>query len=120
MKLILRLIINAIAIAITIAILPALGSTGDLVGLLIFAVVLGLINAFIRPLVKLLTLPITVMTLGLFSLVINGLMLWLASLLTSFMTIEGGILNQWLWAIIGSIVISIISTVLSWFLPDND
>ena len=72
----------------------------------------------IRPIVKLLTLPINAITLGLFTLVINALMLILTSWLSAGLTIEGEIVTGFLTALVGSIMISIVSTVLSWFLPD--
>ena len=92
--------------------------TGDIVGLLIVAIIFGLVNAFIRPIVKLLTLPLSIITLGLFSLVINALMLLLTALLTDGLAIQGGFLEQFFWALVGGVVISIVSTVLNWFLPD--
>jgi putative membrane protein len=118
MKIILRTIINAVALWITAQVIPNIELTGNVVTLLIVAVIFGLVNALIRPLVKLLTLPINVVTLGLFSLVINALMLVLTSWLSAGLTIQGGIVNGFLTALLGSIIISIVSTVLSWFLPD--
>jgi putative membrane protein len=119
MKIIVRIIINAIALWVTAQLLPGIGLSGDIVNLLIVAVVFGLVNAFIRPIVKLLTLPINVFTLGLFSLVINALMLILTAWLTGGLTIAGGIIDGFLTALLGGIIISIVSTVLSWFLPDD-
>ena len=119
MKLILRIIINAIAIWVTTLVLPGLSFSGDLVGLLIAAVIFGLVNAFIRPIVKLLALPITLITLGLFTLVINTLMLLLTVWLSGALTLEGGIIQGFLTAFLGAIIISIVSTILSWILPDD-
>jgi len=118
MKIILRTIINAVALWITAQVVPNIELTGNVVTLLIVAVIFGLVNALIRPIVKLLTLPINVVTLGLFSLVINALMLVLTSWLSAGLTIQGGIVSGFLTALLGSIIISIVSTVLSWFLPD--
>lgn len=78
---------------------------------LIAALLLGLVNTFIRPLLKLLTLPITFLTLGLFSLVINGLMLKLVDSFVSGMTIVG-----FFPAVLGALVLSFISGVLTIFL----
>jgi len=117
-KIIIRLIINAVALWITAQVIPNIELTGNVVTLLIVAVIFGLVNALIRPLVKLLTLPINVVTLGLFSLVINALMLVLTSWLSAGLTIQGGIVSGFLTALLGSILISIVSTMLSWFLPD--
>jgi putative membrane protein len=118
MKLILRILINAAALWVTAMFFSGITFSGDWKGLLVVAIVFGLVNALIRPLVKLLTLPITVVTLGLFTLVINALMLWLTALISPNLTVEGGLLAGFFNALIGSIIISIISMILSWFLPD--
>lgn len=118
MKLILRILINAIAIWLTSYLIPGFNLSGDWVNLLIVAVIFGLVNALIRPIVKLLTLPINVMTLGLFTLVINTLMLMLTAWLSGSLTLEGGLVTSFFTACIAALVISVISTVLSWLLPD--
>jgi putative membrane protein len=119
MKLILRILINAVALWVTTLILPAIQIQGSVVNILIVAIIFGLVNALIRPIVKLLTLPINLVTLGLFTLVINALMLALTSWLAGgIMSIQGGLVEQFLWAFIGAIIITIVSMVLSWFLPD--
>jgi len=112
MKLILRILINAAALWVTAMFFSGITFSGDWKGLLIVAIVFGLVNALIRPLVKLLTLPITVITF------INALMLWLTALISPNLTVEGGLLAGFFNALIGSIIISIISMILSWFLPD--
>lgn len=116
-KLLLRVVINAIAIWVATYIVPGLTLTGDVLSWLAVAVIFGLVNALIRPLVKLLTLPISIVTLGLFSLVINALMLMLTGWLTRFLVIEGALFG-FIPALLGSIIISIVSTVLSWFIKD--
>ena len=118
MKLILRIIINAIAIWVTAYLVSGLNFTGDIVGLLVVAVIFGLINAFIRPIVKLFSLPITVVTLGLFTLVINALMLWITVWLAPALSLDGNLMQNAVTVFIGALIISIISTILSWFLPD--
>ena len=118
MKLILRIIINAIAIWLTSLILSGFSFGGSIFNLIIVAIIFGLVNAVIRPIVKLLTLPINVVTLGLFTLVINTLMLMLTVWFSGALSLEGGIFSSFLTAFIAAIIISIISTVLSWFLPD--
>lgn len=116
-KLLLRVVINAVAIWVATYIVPGLTLTGDVLSWLVVAIIFGLVNALIRPIVKLLTLPISVVTLGLFSLVINALMLMLTGWLTRFLTIEG-VLFGFIPALLGSIIISIVSTVLNWFIKD--
>jgi putative membrane protein len=120
MKLILRILINALAIWLTSLLLPNFSFTGGALNLIVVAIVFGLVNALVRPIVKLLTFPITIITLGLFTLVINGLMLMLTVWLTDTLSLEGGAFTNILVAIVAAIVISIISTVLSWLLPEDD
>jgi putative membrane protein len=121
MKIIIRIIINAIALAVTFYFLPGFDITGGIGGLLIVAVVFGLVNAFIRPIVKFFSLPITCLTLGLFTLVINAAMLLLTDFLTgSLFNVAGGFFEKLLTATIGAIIISIVSGVLNWFFKDND
>ncbi len=118
MKLILRIIINAIAIWVTTLLLSGFSFSGGVVNLLVVAIIFGLVNALIRPIVKLLTLPISIVTLGLFSLVINALMLLLTTWLSPSLSLGGGIFQSFLTAFVGAILISIVSTILSWLLPD--
>jgi len=80
-------IVSALAIGITAYLLP--GATVTLVGAIILAVVLGIINVFIKPVVSLLTLPLTIVTLGLFSLVINALFIILAAKVVPGFSITG-------------------------------
>lgn len=118
MKLILRILINAAAIWLTSMLLAGFSFSGSFLNLIVVAIIFGLVNALIRPIVKLLTLPINVMTLGLFTLVINTAMLLLTTWLSGSLSLEGGMFASFFNAFIAAIIISIISTVLSWFLPD--
>ena len=118
-NLILRFLINAIALVVTAFIIPNFQLTRNLGELIVVALVFGLVNALVRPIIKLLTLPINVMTLGLFTIVINALMLMLTAWITSGLTLGEGFISSFITALLASIVISIISMVLSWFLPDN-
>ena len=118
MKLILRILINAVAIWVTSMLLSGLDFSGNALNLILVAVLFGLINAIIRPIVKLLTLPINVMTLGLFTLVINTVMLLLTVWLSDTLSLSGGVFENFLTAFVAAIIISLISLVLSWFLPD--
>jgi putative membrane protein len=96
-------LVAAIAIAIAAYLIPSVSVT--VVGALVLAVVLGVINVFIRPFITLLTLPITILTLGLFSLVINALLVWFAGWIVPGVVIPG------FWsALIFSIVLAIINT----------
>jgi putative membrane protein len=107
-----RLIINMVAILIISYLFPKVIWVDGFLSALEAAFLLGIVNAILRPILVLLTLPITIFTLGLFLLVINGLMLWLVSILVGGFHVNG------LWgAVLGSILISIVSWILSWFLP---
>ena len=87
MKKILHWIVSAIAIGIAAYLIPGVMVTP--VGALVLAVVLGLINVFIKPLIFILTLPINILTLGLFSLVINALLVILASSIVPGFSVAG-------------------------------
>jgi len=120
MRFILRILINAVALWVTAQFVPNFNLTSDLSGILIVAVIFGLVNALIRPIVKLLSLPITCLTLGLFTMVINTAMLLLTALLSGgLLSIEGGFFDKLIYGLFASIVISIISALLSWILPDK-
>lgn len=109
---IIRLIINILAILIISYLFPGLIWVDTFWAALAAAFLLGIVNAIIRPILVLFTLPITLVTLGLFLLVINGLMLWLVSVLVSGFHVSG------FWgAVLGSILISIVSWIFSKFLP---
>lgn len=121
MRLILRILINAVGLWVTSLILPSFALSDDILGVLIVAVIFGVVNALIRPIVKLLSLPLTVITLGLFTFVINALMLLLTAWLAGdFLSLEGdGLIDRLLTALIASIIISLVSTALSWILHDD-
>lgn len=119
MKLLIRLLINAVAIWVMAQLLAGVQLTSDLVGIGIVVVIFGLVNALVRPIVKLLSLPLTILTLGLFTFVINALMLLLTAWLAGDSLSLGATLGQQLLnAFLGSLVISLVSTLLSWLLPD--
>ena len=114
MRFIIRILINAAALWLTAWLLPAFELTSNILGILVVAIVFGLVNALIRPIVKLLSLPITILTLGLFTFVINALMLKLASGVIPGFNVYG------FWtAVIGSLIISIISWLLNSFISDQ-
>jgi putative membrane protein len=112
-KLLINWVLNAIAFLITQRIidqiLPRQFQIRDVLTALIAALALGLINSTIRPVLKLLTFPLTILTLGLSSLAINVLCLAVVARYTPGFTITGVIP-----AIVGSIVLSIVSTLLHW------
>jgi putative membrane protein len=109
---IVRLIINMVAILIISYLFPRMIWVDGFLAALVAAFLLGIVNTILRPILVLLTLPLTMVTLGLFLLVINGLMLWVVSALVRGFHVSG------FWgAVLGSILISIVSWLLSRFLP---
>jgi putative membrane protein len=88
MKIILRVIVNAVAIGITAWLLPGVQVTNDsITTYLLLGLIFGLVNALVKPIVTLLSCPLVILTLGLFVLVINGLMMLLTA------TFSGGLLQ---------------------------
>ena len=118
MGLLLRAVVTAIAIAVAAFFVPGLhwglvdyglGDVGRYLSLLLTAVVLGVVNALVRPILLIVSLPLTCATLGLFVFVVNALMLILVSTIPQL----GFGVDGFVSALIGSIVISIVSAVLS-------
>ena len=123
MKLLLRWIITAFALFCAAWLLQGRGITVDGSGWVVYAVmaaVLGLVNAVIRPLLKFLTCPLIVLTLGLFTLVINALTLWLSSWIAVNWFNVGFYVEDFWAALLGSVIVSIVSVVLSVFVKDDD
>lgn len=112
MPLILRWLISALAILITSYLLPGVALSG-VVTALIVAAVLGVINVFLRPMLLILTLPVNILTLGLFTFVINGLLI----LLTSALVPGFSVASFW-WAMLFSLVLSLASMVLHSFVRE--
>lgn len=128
-RLVLRLVITAAALLIAIAVVNGVDLVGvapgelpsaqTLINLLIVAVIFGLVNAIVRPILKGMTCAITVFTLGLFIFVINALMLLLTSFIAQQFDI-GFTVDGFVPALLGSIVISVVSVMLSIFIPDKE
>jgi len=117
---IIRWIITTIAVLVTAMIIPGIEITGDgIIVALAVAVILGLVNAIIRPILILLSCGCIVLTLGLFMLVVNAASLWLASWFSQLLGI-GFYVDGFFPALFGSIVISLISWLLSIFLIGED
>jgi putative membrane protein len=110
MYFIVRLLITMVAILIIAYLVPKVIQVESWIAALVAAFVLGVVNTFIRPLLVLFTLPLTLVTFGIFLLVINGLLLWLVSAI-----VRGFHVNGFLGALIGAILISIVSWILSRF-----
>ena len=112
MRFIVRLLINAAALWVATRIVPGVSYTGGWMPIFGVALVFGVVNAIIRPVAKILTFPIVVLTLGLFLLVINGLMLWLTSALSDALALGFHVRGFWA-AFWGALVVSIVSALLS-------
>jgi putative membrane protein len=110
MYFIIQLLITMVAILIIAYLVPKVIQVESWTAALAAAFLLGVVNMFVRPLLVLLTLPLTVVTFGIFLLVINGLLLWLVS-----SVVRGFQVNGFLGALIGAILISIVSWILSRF-----
>lgn len=106
----LKWLINALALLATTYLVKGIQVTG-VPALFMAAALLGILNAFIRPILIILTLPINIITLGLFTLVINGAMLWFVSL-----TIKGFVIQGFWPAVIGALIISIVSWLFNWLI----
>lgn len=111
-----QILVNAAALYVAVLIVPGLEfdftPEGAFVRFLIVAVIFALVNSFIKPILRILTLPITIMTLGLFLLVINALMLLLTGAISSELNL-GLTVVDFVAALLGSIVISLVGTLLS-------
>ncbi|MGI9611342.1 MAG: phage holin family protein [Acidimicrobiales bacterium] len=113
MRIILRIVINAIALWVAASLIDGITLSDDFVQVLVVAAVFGLINALLRPIALLISFPLIALTLGLFTLVVNAIMLQITDALTDGINVDG------IWtSILGAVVISLVSWALSMFLPD--
>ena len=117
-KFILRWVINAIALFLAVYLVPGVSLQGGWASLIWLALIFGLINAFLRPLLKLLTCPLIVLTLGLFTLLINTFLFWLTSQVGQAFGIGFTISGFWP-AFLGGLVVTVVSVVMSLILKDE-
>ncbi len=111
------LILNGVRISASAGMVAAVGgerTLADLLALLLVGVIFGVVNALVRPIVKFLSLPLTCLTLGLFTLVINTLMVLLTAWLSEFSPAVLSVENFW-WGLGASIIISLVSALLAFF-----
>ena len=118
MRFVLRLCVNAAALWAATAIVPGVIYRGDGAYLFLVALVFGLMNALVRPILKVLTCPLIILTLGLFTFVINGLVLWMTSALAGRLRLGFHVSGFWpaFW---GALVVSIVSVLLSVFVRET-
>ena len=109
-----RLFVNALALWAAAELLDGVDLAGGFTDVLWVALVFGLVNAFIKPVIKLLAFPIVFLTLGLFTLVINAGLLLLTDRLTDAFQVDG-----FVTAFLGAFIISVVSTILSGMLQDE-
>ncbi len=108
MPFVIRMGANAVAILLITYLIPGVLTADSVMAAIAAAFVLGVVNAVIRPIFVLLTFPLTVVTLGLFLLVVNGLLLWLVTAV-----VPGFHVNGFFGALAGSVCISVVSWVLT-------
>ncbi|MFK8847888.1 phage holin family protein [Streptomyces sp. Ac-502] len=118
-----KTIANAAALAVAIWLLKDITLTGESTGrktltLLLVALIFGVVNFVVKPVVKLLSLPLFILTLGLITLVINALMLLLTSWLAEKFDLAFHVQNFWT-AVLGGVIISIVSWAMHMVLPDD-
>ena len=101
-RIFLRILLNGVGVLLAAYLVPGVEYTGSWPYLLLVGLVIGLINLLVRPLVTLLSLPALILTLGLFYILINGVLFYLASWLLADLTVEG-----WLPAILGGLVLAV-------------
>lgn len=118
MRFLLRLLVNAAALWIA-QIVPGVRHSGPWTSLLLVALVFGLLNAIVRPILKLLTCPLILLTLGLFTFIINALMLWLTSAVSESFGL-GFHVDGFITAFLGALVVTVVSVLLSVIFRESD
>jgi len=119
MSILIRLIVNAAALWVATQLVPGVTYTGGGLPFFGVALVFGVVNTVIRPVAKLLTFPLIIVTLGIFLFFINGLMLWLTSRLSAALGLGFHVAGFWpaFW---GAMVVTVVSTLLSLMVGDGD
>jgi putative membrane protein len=118
-KLLMRWVITALALFAAAWLVPGIEVSGKAwVAYAAMAVVLGLVNAFIRPLLKLLTCPLIILTLGLFTLVVNGVTLLIAARLAESLGVGFYVRGFWP-AFLGALIVSVVSMILSALIKED-
>lgn len=114
MRFVIRILINAAALWVADQLVDGIELSGSIWAILLVALVFGVVNAVLKPVLKLLSLPVLILTLGLFAFVINAALLGLTAALMDNLTVDG------FWsAVLGGLIIAVVSAVLSRVLPDD-
>ncbi len=114
LRILLQIVLNGVGVLIAAKLVPGVTYEGDLLYLLLVGLVIGLINLLVKPLVTLLSLPAVILTLGLFFLVINGALFWLAAALLDGLTVDGC-----LAAILGGLVLALFNWLVGGLLKNG-
>ena len=122
---VLRLVCSALAVWLATLIIPGIEVSADSVWgtigtVLLVALIFGVVNAVIKPIVKLVGCGLYVLTLGLIALVVNGLLFWLVSWIAGLLSIPFRVDNFWPGAVLGALLVSIVSWGLGLVVKDND
>lgn len=112
MRIIVSILLNALALITTAYIVPGV-SVDSFQTAILAAIILGLLNTFIRPILLVLTLPLNVLTLGLFTFVVNAIVLWMVTLVVKGLQIESMMIT-----LLAAVVLTVVSTALSMLLRD--
>jgi putative membrane protein len=118
MAFLIRWLVNAAALWVATRLVSGVTYTGGWLPLMGVALVFGLVNAIIRPITKILTFPLIIVTLGIFSFVVNGLMLWLTSALSGALGLGFHVDGFWP-AFVGALVVSLVSMLLSMLVTER-
>src|SRR5262249_22758688 len=102
--------LSAVAVALTAALLPGITIDGGIGAFLLIALVWGLVNGLLGPIARLVSLPLTLMSFGLFAFVVNGVLFALTAWVVDSLNVD-----NFLWAILGALVLTIFNFILSWF-----
>ena len=113
-----RLLINAAALWAATRIIPGISFNGEWSTLIVVALIFGVLNASVRPLLWFMTLPLLIVTLGLFTFVLNALMLWLTGAVSDWLGL-GFQVEGFGAAFLGAVVVSVVSFILSLFVASN-
>lgn len=121
MRLILTILANALALWVAAVTLDGISfggsGSGQALTIVLVAALFGVLNALVKPVLKLLSLPFIILTLGLFLLVVNAIMLWLTSWLAGVLGLEFTVENFWWDAVLGGLIISVIGVFTDMLLP---
>jgi putative membrane protein len=114
MELILRLLLNAAALWVAVRLVSGITYQGGVAGFLGVALVFGLVNAFVKPILAFFSIPFILLTLGLFLFVVNALALWITSAISGSLGL-GFQVKGFGAAFLGALVVSVVNLLLSWF-----